>query len=319
MLLGPAARRALVLAAGLAAMVAGQAAGQVDPVALEMSAEPTQFTLDPGASGASVLTLRNRGSLDGRAQLTLDGQAQGWGAALSEETVDVPAGGSAEVQLTLRAPAGRANVSESLAVAVRAVLADTTGRFTDQAEVQVRGSLSPPPLPPPPPEFPWIPVLGASAAVVGVVAAALVVRRRETGIKMVVSAAEQEIHAGRDAYVGLEVRNTSRRPRVAQVAASNVPEGWAAGMNRTTVELAPGQAESLWLAVRPPISAPGGEATVSVSAKPVEARRAPVPRPVTFRVIPAFTPGEAPSPAPDAAPGPDGEGERAAPAADRGL
>lgn len=269
-----------------------RAQGQVQPT-VSLSADDTSFTLDPGDSVTATITVTSQCSPAGNqacgdVMLTLDGAATGWTAAL--DRTSVPPGGTERVTLTVRAPAGRDSVEDAFSVQVTGTLTSQAPGTTPATDrVQFESALTaapPPPPPPPPPDYTWLYLLLAAglvaAAVIGTLA--LVWWRRERGIELLAPLMEKEARPGYDAFVPLEVRNVSRRPRVAKVYTEDVPSGWAAGTSLATIPLEPGQSESLWLAVRPPLDAAAGTTTIAVIAKPAEARGAK-PLGINIRVV----------------------------------
>lgn len=285
-------RRAVPVAAVflLLALASGHAQAQpLQAVTLTMTAEPASLTLAPGATGTSTITLTNGGNAPGQATLTVDGTAAGWTATIDPAQVQVPAGGSATATLTVVVAATRDGTASAFAANVNGQIADTvTGTQTATATVPVNSQLTAAPPPPPPAEFPWIPVLLGLLVIAGI-AAYLLMRRaenlREDGIELLVPKGESEARAGIDVFVPIEVRNTSDRPRIAKLTTEAIPFGWAAGTNLTSVSLDPGQSQALWLAVRAPIDSPPTQATLAVTARPAEARKAKPGLPVPIRVV----------------------------------
>lgn len=283
------ARRVLPAAAFVLLMVASAALAQgpLTPT-LTMAADRSAFTLDPGASATSVITVNsNCAPQCANVALAISGLSGGWTADVAPTSVAVGQGQTAT--LTVRAPAARPTTNDGttppFTLTVTGTVTNPAGAATT-ANVAFNTAMTAAPVPPPPPpEFPWALVLGALGllAVAGLVA--WMMHRRETGIEVLVPATESEARPGYDAFVPIEIKNTSSRPRVASIAASEAPEGWAVGTNLTTLPLKPGQAESLWLAVRPPLGAAPGTTMLAVTAKPVEAKRAPVSKAVAIRVV----------------------------------
>jgi hypothetical protein len=267
--------------------LSGLASAQVAPT-LTMSAQPATFALDPGQTGTSTVTLQNGGNVAGTATVTLAGSAAGWNATVEPSSVAVPSGGSATVTVTVRAPAVRNGSAQAFPLTVAGTLTDNTPlgqTATDEATIQSTLTAAPPP-PPPPAEFPWIPVVGVTLLVAIAAAFFAMQYRRESGVEIFAQVAEKEVRPGYETYVPLEVRNTSGRPRIAELGTAGAPLGWAVGVNLTRVPHEAGEVQSLWLAVRPPVDAPGGITNLVVTARPMEARKARQPATVAVRVVP---------------------------------
>lgn len=237
-----------------------------------MDAEPASVELDPDQTGTVQVTLENDGSRSGAATLSVDGPDEGWSGELSETEVTVPAGGSETVTLNLGAPAERSQAANDRTVTVSGTITDDTGQFSASDQTEVGASMTP--APPPPDPFPWVEVVGTSVAAIGVVAAGAVgwfLRRRETGIE-IEAAPGTDVRPGSEAYIPVEVLNTSARPRRAQLHVGSLPSRWGGGINRDEVDLDAGEKASLWLAVKPPATAEEGTYRIELVAKPAEAR-----------------------------------------------
>ncbi|HVL88522.1 MAG TPA: hypothetical protein VM681_11050 [Candidatus Thermoplasmatota archaeon] len=275
----------LSLAVGLAS---AQTQGTV-----QVSADTSGFRLDPAASESATLTVTSQPAVpnsptQGPVTLTVTGVPPGWTARVNPVTV--PAGGTQTAVLTVQAPAERPTEAAPLSLVVTATLPNPTGPASTSSatfELAMTPAPAPPPPPPPPPDYTWAYALAGALVLVALAGLlAWYVRRRETGIEVASPIGEKEARPGYDAFVPIEVRNASTRPRVAKLYADSVPAGWTAATSLATIPLDPGQAVSLWLAVRPPIEAEAGEITVSVLAKPSEARTIRSRAAVTIRVVP---------------------------------
>lgn len=266
------------------------------PVALSMEADTSAVELDPGQEQAVTLTLANDGDMDGTVSLSVDASGQGWTTSLSEETVQVPAGSEETVTLTATAPEERPAEPEDLSATVTGTIQDATGQFSASDSVEVTASLTPASPPPPPDPFPW----GLTLAGVGLVAAAAAggyvwyQREREKGIEMVVGDSV-DVRPGGESYVPLEITNTSDRRRVTHVEVASLPGDWGGGVNLNKIELDPGEAKGLWLAVKPPSHAEPGAVDLTVTAKPADAKRFELTDKARVHVVPAARDPENPS------------------------
>lgn len=276
-----------VLLAALVALSAGAAAQASTVVSLAMSADATGFTLDPEETAESTITLRNDGRAQGNVRLDVVEEGDGWAAEVAPPTVTIPAGQTATVTLTVRAPSSRDGVATTFLVTVRGTITDQAGLQGAPAEVSFANALTPPPPPPPPPEeFPWAVALGAAGIVLVATGAGVGVAlwRRESGIAVTVPGDPRDARPGYDAFVPIEVRNESDRSRMVKIEVGGTPPGWAAAPSLATLTLEPRASSSLWLAVRPPLDAPEGAVRLEFRARPAEARWRRIKIPVTVHV-----------------------------------
>jgi hypothetical protein len=279
---------------------ASLAAAQAQPT-VSLAADKTTLALDPGATATVAITVTSATAVPvgaGNVQLTVGTLPSGWTATLNPTSV--PAGGQATSTLTVHAPAARPDGTPAgqappgFGLGVTGTLADQAGQ-TATNTVTIQTAFTPAPIPPPA-EFPWALALGALAVVVVLaVAGAIWWRReqRESGLRVTAPSDAMTARPGYDAFVPVEVRNTSKRPRIAELRTEEVPQGWAAGTNLTTIPLAAGEAQSVWLAVRPPMDSGAAELALTVRAKPADGKEARAKAVVPIRVVPdAYVPDQ---------------------------
>jgi hypothetical protein len=279
-------RAALLLALVLAAPLAS---AQLQP-AVGVSLGAPGLSLRPGQAQDVQVTVTDQGPLDGTAQLSAS-LPPGWSGTAEPSSLAVRAGQSATAILHVASPAqGDAGTGS---VTVRAVLRDSAGRTASgAAALDVALVVDPPPVLPPA-DLGWAWAV-ALLALVALAAGLRVVRER--GIEVRLAAEDKPARPGTYAYIGVEVRNRSRRARWVDLAVRGAPVGWAAATSLRSMHLAPGEAQLCSLAVRLPESAEG-EGVVRVAARPRGARIVRPMDEVRVRILPMpVTPAEAMQP-----------------------
>lgn len=265
--------------------LAGGVAGQPSTVDLSMQVEGAAGTLGPGNATTVQIQLTNDGSMDGTTTLDLSTEGDGWVAELSETEVALPAGTTETVELTFTAPSDHDAGADTVEATVSGTLQDASGQFTSTDQVTTGAQLTPPP--PPPEPFPWVPVATGSTLALAAVAGGAWAwwrNRRESGIE-VDAETTTTLRPGTEAQASVEVRNVSDRPRVAELDVTGIPEGFTAVVSLSEVELEPGEARRLWVAIQAPEDAEETRVELHVTAKPAEARTVRARAPLQIQVL----------------------------------
>lgn len=218
-----------------------------------MSVEEDQLEIEPNNSASSTIVLENTGSTDGTVQLSTEGTAEGWGLALSQEEVSVPAGGSESVQLDVDAPPDHGAGPGEVTVTVAGTMTDGTGQFSSSDEVQVTAAMPAPPAPPPD-DTPWGLIVGATGTALVSIAAAGWYLNRDTTVESEVEIEvdpQTGVRSGGEQVLAVRLANASEDRRTANLTLEGVPTDWTGGLNREQIVLEPGDRDQVWVALKP--------------------------------------------------------------------
>lgn len=267
----------------------------LDAASLELGAANTT-TLDGTVAYADTAPALG-GATDGTITLAVTAP-EGWTLTVEPSTsFTLAPGASVPFTLTLTAPALDAGAANAAGDAIVTASASASGgRSAESTATLALTAIAPPAIVPPP----WYQTPGGIAAIIGailLVAGAILYARhrrnqrlaaerameeaaahaaymdRETGITISLAAGPLQYGHRREVVYRLGVTNKSARPRVALLEVVEATNGWRAATQVTKLPLSAGETQAVTLVVTPDaVITPGDRATVTIRAKPEEAK-----------------------------------------------
>lgn len=238
------------------------------------------------------------GATDGTVTLSVTAP-EGWTVVIEPASAfSLGPGANADFTVTITAPsleAGAANADGDATVTASAQSPD--GRSATGTASLGLTAIAPPAILPPP----WYQTPGGIAAIVGAILLVLAIAAfaahrsrqkrlaaeaaardaaeraawldRETGVTLALAGGPLQYGHRREVVYRLALVNQSQRPRVALIDIAEVTNGWRAATQVTKIPLSVGETQTVTLVVTPDaVITPGDKATVTVRARPEEAR-----------------------------------------------
>lgn len=250
-------RRATVLAAPMLLLAAGLVLAPPAEAQAETCQSP-QLTIGdvggaftPDETRTVTATVANPNSFSATADVAVEAPG-GWDGGGSESEVAVPAGGEADVDVTLTAPAsdgtGGDLVVEATFTCGSPPLATTSSASTASAQLSYEA-----------PGLPWAWIVAGGVALVAAGGGVAAYQRRPDGLEADCTQPVQEVPPGGRTGFELVVENPRDAPDTAAIDVRDPPPGWRAFATVDEVELGPGEVRNPTLAVVAPEDADAGE------------------------------------------------------------
>lgn len=256
------------------------------PFGVQLEAEPGRIEAEPGETVEFRITIRNTGSSplppEHNIDLNLTPPPEGWTASFSASSVAVPAGGSANVTLTVKvdeeAEDGVASLTVSAVVRESVPPAGAPSQFQPARDevtvaVEVQGGLFSPLTRFLDDRLIWVVVGGIGVLIIVLVA---VKTRKKHAVEVRCDNPRRRVNPGKAVNYSVAVENTGRVSDVISLTTAGSAKGWETYLSPAEVALDAGDEQFVVLSVKAPKKAKRGErakvAVVATSGGDADAR-----------------------------------------------